>query len=219
MLDAVFDFSADAARRGLEASLERLGVDGVHIVHIHDPDDHLPEALAGTYAALAEMRSEGMIEAVSVGANAVEPIEFLVREADLDSVLLAGRYTLLDQRAAATLLPLCRDRGIAFIAAGVFNSGILADPVEGAWYDYGPADAALLDRARSIADRCAEHGVPLRTAALHFPYRHPDVTTVVVGMSTAAEVDENLAALGTDVPGDLWADLADRGLISAEGVA
>ena len=201
-----FDFGYDAARRSLESSLERLGVDRVDIVHIHDPDDHIDEALEGTFPALAALRDEGVIGAVSLGTNSVDTAAVFLERADLDCMLVAGRYTLLD-RSAAGLIDACAARGVAYLAAGVFNSGVLARPREGAWYDYGPASAETLARAAAIDAVCRRHGVALKAAAVNFALTNPGVTSVVVGMAAPAEVDENLAALRTPVPGELWQEL------------
>lgn len=201
-----FDFGYDAARRSLESSLERLGVDRVDIVHIHDPDDHIDEALEGTFPALAALRDEGVIGAVSLGTNSVDTAATFLERADLDCMLVAGRYTLLD-RSAAGLIDACAARGVAYLAAGVFNSGVLARPREGAWYDYGPASAETLARAAAIDTVCRRHGVSLKAAAVNFALTNPAVTSVVVGMAAPAEVDENLAALRTPVPGELWQEL------------
>lgn len=210
--EAVFDFGYDAARRSVESSLERLGTDRVGIVHVHDPDDHLDEALAGTHRALADMRDQKMIDAVSVGANAVATAAFFLERGDLDCMLVAGRYTLLDA-SAAPLIAACADRGVAYLAAGVFNSGVLARPAEGAWYDYGPVSAERLERARAIESVCRRHGASLAAAALAFPLAHPGVSSVVVGMAAAAEVDQNLDAAAAGVPADLWSELHDAGLV------
>lgn len=210
--EAVFDFGYDAARRSVESSLERLGTDRVGIVHVHDPDDHLDEALAGTHRALADMRDQKMIDAVSVGTNAVAAAAFFLERGDLDCMLVAGRYTLLDA-SAAPLIAACADRGVAYLAAGVFNSGVLARPAEGAWYDYGPVSAERLERARAIESVCRRHGTSLAAAALAFPLANPSVSSVVVGMAAAAEVDQNLDAAAAGVPADLWSELHDTGLV------
>ena len=201
-----FDFGYDAARRSLESSLARLGVDRVDIVHIHDPDDHIDEALDGTFPALAALRDEGVIDAVSLGTNSVATAVAFLERADLDCMLVAGRYTLLD-RSAADLIDACAARGVAYLAAGVFNSGVLARPREGSWYDYGPASDETLARAAAIDEVCRRHGVALRAAAVNFALTHPGVTSVVVGMAAPAEVDENLAALRAPVPHELWREL------------
>ena len=209
--EALFDFSRDGTLRSIEESLERLGLDRVDIVHIHDPDDHLEEALAGAFPALAELRSQGVISAVSVGQT--RPLTYLVREADLDCVLLAGRYTLLDQTALDELFPLCEERGIAVIAAGLFNSGVLADPKPGAWFDYAPAQEHVFEKVRAIRKICDRHEVPVRAAALRFPFGHPIVTCAVAGMRNAHEVDDNLRLFATEIPVDLWAELREAGLL------
>ena len=203
-----FDFSYDAAQRSLESSLERLGVDRVDIVHIHDPDDHIDEALEGTFPALSALRDEGVIGAVSLGTNSVATASAFLERADLDGMLVAGRYTLLD-RSAAGLIDVCAQRGVAYLAAGVFNSGVLARPQAGAWYDYGPASDETLAQAAAIDAVCQRHGVALKAAAVNFALTNPNVTAVVVGMAAPAEVDENLAALRTPVPDDLWQELQE----------
>lgn len=203
-----FDFGYDAARQSLESSRERLGVDRVDIVHIHDPDDHIGEAVEGTYPALAALRDEGVIGAVSLGTNSVSTAAAFLERADLDCMLVAGRYTLLD-RSAAELIEACTERGVAFLAAGVFNSGILARPRAGAWFDYSPASDETLARATAIDAVCRRHGVTLRAAAVNFPLTNPAVASVIVGMATPAEVDGNLADLRKPIPDDLWSELQD----------
>jgi len=209
--DALFDFSREGVLRSIDESLERLGLDRVDIVHIHDPDDHLEEALTGAFPALAELRAQGVISAVSVGQT--QPLPFLVREADLDCILLAGRYTLLDQSALDEILPLCEEGGIAMIAAGLFNSGVLADPKPGAWFDYAPAGPDVLEKVRAIRAICDRHDVPVRAAALRFPFGHPTVTCAVVGMRDAREVDDNLELFATEIPADLWIEMRAAGLL------
>lgn len=206
-----FDFTVGGVGASLAASLDRLGLDRVDVVHIHDPDDHYPEALREAYPALVALRDAGRIGAVSVGMNQAPMLARFVREtADrggLDCVLVAGRYTLLDRSAADELLPLCAEHGVAVLAGGVYNSGLLADPSPGATYDYLPVPPDRLARARAIGDLCAEHGVPLRAAAIQFPARHPAVTAVLVGARSAAEVDDALAMAAHPVPDALWATL------------
>ena len=211
-VDVHFDFGYDAARQSLESSLERLGMDRIDIVHIHDPDDHIHEALEGTYRALVALRDEGVIGAVSLGTNSVATATAFLERADLDCMLVAGRYTLLD-RSAAELIDACARQGVAYLAAGVFNSGVLARPQAGSWYDYGPASGETLERAATMDSVCQHHGVSLQAAAVNFPLLNPNVTAVVVGMAAPAEVDENLAALRTPVPDDLWSELRREGLL------
>jgi len=153
-LNPVFDFSYDGVMRSLEESLERLAIGRVDILHIHDPDDHYDEALSGAYRALDELRQQGVIGAVGAGMNQAEMLTRFAKEADFDCFLLAGRYTLLDQVALKELLPTCLERGVAIIAGGVFNSGILADPRPGAHYNYQAAPQELIDRAQKLRAVC-----------------------------------------------------------------
>jgi D-threo-aldose 1-dehydrogenase len=212
-LARVRDYSRDGVLASLEASLGRLGVDRIDIALIHDPDDHGPEALDGAYPALAELRAEGVIGAVGAGMNQVEMLEWFLPRADLDCVLVAGRYTLLDTRAAASLFPECQRRGVGVLAAGVFNSGVLVDPAPGATYDYLPAADDVMDRARRIGAACARHGVPIGAAALRFTLRHPAVTAAVVGARSQAEITTDVGYLARDVPDALFDELAAEGLI------
>ena len=212
-LTRVRDYSRDGVLASLEASLGRLGVDRVDIVLIHDPDDHGPEALDGAYPALAELRAEGVVGAVGAGMNQVEMLEWFLPRADLDCVLVAGRYTLLDTRAAVSLFPECLRRGVAVLAAGVFNSGVLVDPAPGATYDYEPAAADVMDRARRIGAASARYGLPIGAAALQFTLRHPAVTAAVVGARSPAEITTDVGYLARDVPDALFDELAAEGLI------
>jgi D-threo-aldose 1-dehydrogenase len=218
-LERRFDFSAGGVRRSLEDSLARLGLDRVDVVHVHDPDDHLDEAIASALPALAAMRDEGVIGAVGAGMNHVAPLVRIVREADVDCILLAGRHTLLDHSASAQLLPLCRERRVSVIAGGVLNSGILADPRDGATFDYEPAGAAMLKRARAIAAACERHGVPLPVAATAFPLRHPAVACVLVGARSPREVAADIEGLRHPIPGALWTDLVSAGLLPEQAAA
>jgi D-threo-aldose 1-dehydrogenase len=203
-LDAYFDFSYDAALRSLDESLERLGLDRVDIALVHDPDAHYEEALAGAFRALARLREEGVVRAIGVGMNQTEMLCRFAREADPDCFLVAGRYTLLDRSAAEELLPLCEERGIAVIAGGVFNSGVLAD---GETYDYAPAPPAVLERAAELRAACARYDVPLAAAAVQFPSRHPAVASVLAGCRSPAEVEEDVRLFELDLPDNLWQEL------------
>ncbi len=215
-LAPVFDYSAAGTRRSLEDSLGRLGLDRVDVVHVHDPDEHVRAALEGAYPALAALRAEGAITAVGAGMNQAPALAELARAADFDCFLLAGRYTLLDQSGLADLLPLCAERGIAVIAGGVFNSGLLADPRPGARFDYNPVDDATLARALAVRQVCDRHDVPLAAAALQFPLGHPAVATVVVGARSPQEIADNVALFDLEIPGALWADLKRAGLLPQE---
>ena len=216
-VNPVFDFSYDGVMRSVEESLERLGLDRVDILYIHDPDRYHNAALEGAYKALASLRSEGSVAAIGVGMNAWEPLAQFAREADFDCFMLAGRYTLLDQSALPELLPLCLERGIGVIAAGVYNSGVLADPRAKARFNYIPAPAELVERAVRIETVCNRWNVPLRAAALQFPFGHPAVASVVVGCRTAAAVQDNLNLFRVPIPAGLWQDLVAEGLLP-EGV-
>ncbi|TXK38578.1 aldo/keto reductase [Nonomuraea sp. C10] len=210
--ERVWDFSRDGVLRSLEESLERLGLPGVDLALIHDPDDHLDQALSEAYPALAELRSQGVVKAIGVGMNQWRaPLRF-VRETDLDVVMLAGRYTLLDQ-SGLPLLDACASRGVRVLAAGVFNSGLLATPEPSGTYDYHPAPPELVDRARRIASVCAAHGVTLPRAAMAFPLRHPATAAIVLGARSPGEVRTNAASMERPVPGALWSELRAEGLL------
>jgi D-threo-aldose 1-dehydrogenase len=217
-LDRVFDFSRDGALRSVEESLVRLGLDRVDVLYVHDPDDHLDQAIGDALPALADLRAQGVVREIGAGMNQAAALVRIVREADVDRVLVAGRYTLLDQSAEEELLPLCARRDVAVVAGGVLNSGILADPRPGAMYDYAPAPGELVERARRIGGICARHGTKLVAAAIAFPLRHPAVRTVLVGARSPEEVGAAAAAFARGVPDELWAELEDAGLLAA-GVA
>jgi len=215
-LNPSFDFSEEGVLRSFSESLERLGLDRIDIALIHDPDDHDEQALAGAYPALERLRSEGVIGAVGVGANHVDVLCRFARETDVDCFLVAGRYTLLDHVALQQLLPLCVDRGIAVIAGGVYNSGILANPRAGATFNYEPASHELVARALRLQGVCERHGVPLSAAAIQFPLAHPAVAAVVTGAASMAELEENVEYARFPVPAGLWAELQAEGLIPAD---
>lgn len=212
-LHSVFDFSADGIRRSLEASLERLGLDRIDIVHVHDPDEHLDQAIAEAYPVLIDLRDEGVIGAVGAGMNHAEPLTRLVQEIDLDCVLLAGEYTLLDQNGLTELLPVCADTNTAVIAAAVFNSGILANPTDDATFFYSQAAPELIARARAMQAVCERHNTTLAAAAMQFPLGHRAVQTVLVGMRSPEEIAGNAAAFNDAVPADVWAELKAEALL------
>jgi D-threo-aldose 1-dehydrogenase len=210
----IFDFSADGTLRSLEQSLERLGLDRVDIALVHDPEAQLDEAIAGSYAALARLRDEGVVGAIGVGMNFCDPLARFVDETDVDCILLAGRYTLLDTGALTTLLPLCAERGVAVLAAGVLNSGVLAGPAGRATFDYAPAPATVVERVRRMSAICDGFDVPLAAAALQFPLAHPAVTSIVLGCRSPGELSEDVRLLGYEIPGDLWDALVRTGLLA-----
>ena len=209
----VWDFSADGVLRSLEASLDRLGLDRVDLALLHDPDEHAEQALREAYPALERLRAEGVVGAIGVGMNqSALPARFL-RETDIDVVLLAGRYTLLDQDGLGELLPEAAARGRGVIIGGVLNSGLLTAPRPGATYDYAPAPQPVLDRALRLLEITERHGVPLRAAALHFPFGHPAVASVLTGARSPEEVRDTVEQLRRPVPDALWDELRAEGLL------
>ncbi len=216
-LERHWDFSRDGVLRSLEQSLERLGLDSVDVVLLHDAEDHLDAAISEGYPALAELRSDGVVRAIGAGMGSTTAHARLVRETDVDVIMLATRYTLLDHSALDELLPLCAERGVAVLAAAVFNSGLLAtpDPSPAATYNYAAPEAEVVDRARRIAQICREYGVTLPQAAVQLPLAHPQVAEVVLGMRDAAEVRADVALARAAVPPALWSRLVDAGLLDA----
>lgn len=205
----VFDFSRDGILRSLDESLNRLGVDRVDIVYLHDPEDHADQAVAEAYPVLHALRDQGVVGAIGIGMNSTTVPTRFVRETDIDVVLLAGRYTLLDRSGADELLPACQERGVSVVAGGVYNSGVLADPRPGAPYDYAAAPPEVLARAQRLEALCASYGVPLQAAAIQFPLRHPAVAGVLTSARNVDELEENLAMFGFEVPAPLWAELEE----------
>ena len=211
----VWDFSRDGIRRSLTQSLERLGLDRVDIVYLHDPDEHWAEVIETGYPALAELRDQGVVKAIGAGMNQASMLADLIRETDVDVVMLAGRYTLLEQDSLDDLLPLCAERGVGVVAAGVFNSGLLAhpQPPSDAKFNYATAPRKLLDRARTIAAICDRHGTTLPAAAIAFPLAHPAVVSVCLGARSAEQVQRNVARYGEPIPAGLWSELKASGLL------
>ncbi len=224
--DVINDYSYDAALRSHEDSLQRLGVPAIDILLIHDADawGHGPEdgpkryreAMEGAYKALQRLKEEGAIKAIGVGLNDADYVANFLRDGDFDCVLMAGRYSLLEQPALAEVLPLAQDKGVGVMLGGVYNSGILATgAVEDARYNYLPAPDDILEKVRRIEAVCQSHNVPLATAALHFCLGHPAVSSLVLGAVTPNEVQQNRAAIVADVPPSLWSDLKSEGLLDA----
>lgn len=211
----VWDFSGDGVRRSLESSVDRLGVDRVDIVLIHDPDDHWEQAVDEAYPALHELRAQGVVGAIGAGMNQWEMLERFVVETDVDAVMLAGRYTLLEQFALDSMLPACERRGVSVLAAGVFNSGLLATdvPDPNANYNYTRAPSDLRATALRIGEICRRHGVSMPAAALAFVAAHPAVATLVMGARTAAQITRNAEVFNARVPPELWPDLVRAGLL------
>lgn len=211
----VWDFSRDGILRSIDDSLTRLGLDRIDIAYLHDPDEHWAEASTTGVDALVELRDQGVVRAIGAGMNRAAMLADFVERCDIDVVMVAGRHTLLDGAARERLLPLAAERGVAVVAAAVYNSGLLstARPPVGARYDYDAAPDALVERAHAIADVCERHGVELPAAAVRFPLRDPGVASVVVGMRTGPQVASTLSRWAAEVPGALWAELRDRGLL------
>jgi D-threo-aldose 1-dehydrogenase len=197
-LQPVFDFTPDGIRRSLAESLERLQLAHVDLALLHDPDDHMSEA-RGALETVRELAPR-----VGVGTNVVATALAFVERAEVDVVLLAGRYTLLDRSAEHELLPLCAERGVSLTAAGVFNSGLLAG---GSTFDYEAAPPELLLRRRALEEVCTRYDVPLVAAAIQFPLRHPGVTSILVGARSPDEIADDLRLLEISVPDDLWSEL------------
>ena len=222
--DVTNDYSYDAAMRSHEQSLHRLGLPKVDVVLIHDADawTHGPdegpkrsrEALEGADRALERLRGEGVITGIGIGVNDPTYAARYLRDGDFDCLLLAGRYSLLEQPALAKVLPIAAQKNVGVMLGGVFNSGILATgPIDGARYNYTPAPPDILEKVRRIESVCASHGVPLPTAALHFCLGHAAVSSLVLGAVRPEEVQRNVAALATPVPPALWADLKAERLL------
>jgi D-threo-aldose 1-dehydrogenase len=209
----VFDFSYDGVMRSVEDSLERLGLDRIDVLFIHDPDDHWQAAIDGAYPALHRLREQGVVGAIGAAMDQAEMLVRFARAGDFDAFLVAGRYTLLDHTALEELLPLCVEKGIGLVIGGVMNSGILADPGPHSRFNYAPADQVWIDRAQRLQRVCQRHDVPLKAAAVQFVLAHPAVTTIVAGVRTPAHLDEYPDLMRYPIPADLWDELRADDLI------
>jgi D-threo-aldose 1-dehydrogenase len=221
-----YDYSYDGVMRSLEFSLERLGLDRVDILHVHDlcifthgskaaSDTRIEEFFkTGGYDAMIALRDQGVIKAIGGGINEWEVCQTLTERGDFDLFLLAGRYTLLEQESLISFLPLCEKRGIGIVLGGPYNSGILATGVRpGAQFNYSDAPQAVIDKVARIEAVCSRHGVPMIEAALRFPLFHPSVVSVIPGGQSAAEVRGNRKFLDAPIPPALWAELKSEGLM------
>jgi D-threo-aldose 1-dehydrogenase len=211
-----WDFSEAGIRASLDESLERLGLERVDILYLHDPERHdLELALREGFPALEQLRAEGAVDAVGIGSMAADALAAAVRGADLDLIMIAGRYTLLEQPAAEDVLPACHERETGVVAASVFNSGLLAkdEPSRDDRYEYGRMPEPLWAHLQRIVAVCRAHDVPLPAAAVQFALRDPAVRAVVVGGSSPAQLRRNAELMAVDIPGALWDDLAAEGLI------
>lgn len=220
---ATFDYSYDGAMRSFEDSLQRLGLERLDIVFIHDIDrfthgdaqpDRFAEAMDGCWKALSSLRDQGVVKAIGVGVNEWEVCQAALEQRDFNCFLLAGRYTLLEQKALDTFLPMCEARGAAVVVGGGFNSGILATgAVPGAKYNYAPAPAEVMDKVARIEAVCRAHAVPLPAAALQFVVAHPSVPSFIAGTRTVEQLDRNLEWFSHPIPSDFWAELRAQGLL------
>jgi D-threo-aldose 1-dehydrogenase len=211
-LNPIWDFSREGTSRSLEESLTRLGLGGIDIALLHEPPDRcLRQAVDEGYQALRDLRHTHAVRAIGIGWDRVDIMAQLVTELDLDCILVAGRYTLLDQSALDRLMPACLNRNVAVVVGGVFNSGILADP--SATCDYVPATRGIRERVQMLKQICERWSAPLKSVALQFPLGHPAVAGIVLGMRTVAELTENLELVDFAVPPGLWHDLKHAGLL------
>ncbi|MBB1155434.1 aldo/keto reductase [Amycolatopsis dendrobii] len=203
-------------RESLESSLTRLRRSSVDILYLHDPDDFPDEVRTSAYPAVRKLRDEGLVRAIGFGMNHAGKLAAYVAEYEVDVILIAGRFSLLDHDALRTLLPLCAERGTEVVIGGVFNTGLLADPNAASMFNYRPVAAEPLARARRCAELCTGFDVPLTAAAIQFPFLHPAVRSVVVGCRSAAEVTRNAASFRHPIPGELWEQLAAEGFVPPE---
>lgn len=223
-----YNYTYDGVMRSIEFSLERLGLHRIDMLFAHDLDvfnhgswevleGRLNELMDSGYKALTELRDQGVIKAFGAGVNEWQPAQWLAERGDFDIFLLAGRYTLLEQGALDSFLPLCAERGIGLVIGGAYNSGILATgPKPGAYYNYETAPQEILDRVAQIEAICADEGVRLIDAAFQFPLRHPSVVSVVPGGQGVNEMDSNFQAAAAEIPETLWAGLKKAGLMRAD---
>jgi D-threo-aldose 1-dehydrogenase len=215
----IFDYSRDGVLRSLEESRERLGIKRIDIVHIHDPDvnDSFKQALEEAFPTLADLKRQGIIGAIGAGMNQAEMLCEFAKNADFDCFLLAGRYTLLDQIALKELLPLCQKKNISIIIGGAYNSGILATgAVDGAHYNYAPAPPEIMEKTRKIGAICARFNIPMKAAALQFPFGHPTVVSNIPGVKTKERFEENLSLFTYPIPADFWTALKQEKILVAE---
>ena len=222
-----YDYSYDGTMRCIEQSMHRLGISKIDILHIHDVDyfthkekhlveKYFSEAIKGAYKALEELRRNGDISAISVGINEFEMAERFLKEVDVDCVMLAGRYTLLEQNSLKTFLPLCEKKKVDILLAGPFNSGILAGSEKNLNWNYAKASKELIDKVHSLKKICGNYNIPLAAAAIQFPLAHPVVKTVVTGAVNVKELEDNVSYLDVKIPNDFWQELKTLDLIAKE---
>lgn len=219
-LQRVWDFSRDGVRRSLDESMQRLGMDHVEIVYAHDPDQFRAGAARQGLDALAELRSQGVVRAIGVGTNTVDELADLLHDGLIDVAMLAGRYTLLEQGGLRPVLQPALEAHASIVTVGVFNTGLLSSPwpTANAMYNYDQAPPDLVARARQLAIVCERHGTTLPQVAIAFPLLHPAVSSVAIGMRSAAQVESNVVRYKRAVPKEVWADLIDSHLIDPAAV-
>jgi len=221
-LRSIYDYSAKATRQSLVESRQRLGIDRIDIAHIHDVIElssgisHIPEAMNETYPVLDELRSEGVIGAVGVGAQVNHVLTELGEACNFDCFLIAGRYTLLDQSALAEVLPLCLRKNISVIIGSPYNTGILHDPRPDSTFDFVQAPPELISKAVQLKEVCRKYNVPLPAAAIQFPFAHPAIAQILTGARSAAEIAENLRLMTLAIPNELWQELREMKLIDVD---
>jgi len=209
----IYDYSKAGIRQSFEESLERLGLPHIDIVLMHDAEDYIPDAIDNAFPVLADLRSQGLIKAIGLGMNYVEPALEIMKNTDLDIALIAGRYTLLDQIAQEELFPYALANNIDISMGGVLNSGVLANPAPGATYNYLPASDEMIAKAKKICDFLKERSVPLIAAAVQFPMRHPAVTSIVTGPRNVSELQTYVDGFDFPIPESVWVDLENSGLV------
>ncbi len=226
--DIEYDYSYDGVMRSFEDSLQRLGLDRIDILYMHDigaithSDDNerlFPIAMDGGYRAMDELRRDGRVSAIGLGVNEYEVCEAALEHGDWDCFLLAGRYTLLEQKALDTFLPKCIERNCSIIIGGAYNSGILATGVsgKGPWnYDYGPAPDDVVRKVATIESLCAEFDIPLAATALQFPLAHPAVASVIPGVGNVRRIQQTLDLFKTEIPNEFWTALTEQNLIRSD---
>ena len=205
-VERIFDFSAAGIERSLLESLERLKMESVEMIFIHDPDGAADQAISEAYPVLERLRAVGIVKTIGIGITSNEIPTRFINETDIDVVLIALKYTLLDQSAGAELLPTALRKGVSVIAGGVFNSGILTNPKAGATFNYEPASPEVLARAQKIEKFFLDRGVSLAQAALQFPMQHPAISAILVGCRSADEVTTNVALYNKEIDSHIWSE-------------
>ncbi|MGY5810680.1 aldo/keto reductase [Rhizobium sp. LEGMi198b] len=223
--DADYDYSYDGIMRSVDFSYARLGLNRIDILYVHDiggythgkalNEHHLGQLLGSGLKALEELKSSGAIKAYGLGVNEVPVCLDVMHEADIDCILLAGRYTLLDRSAVAELLPLCERKGTSLVVGGVFNSGILATgPVPGAHFDYLPATTDVLAKVKTMEDIARRHDLPLAAPAIQFPLRHPSVASVLIGTAKPESLIRNMQLVEPELPASFYAEFEGLTLVA-----